>query len=175
MDEKLLKALEIQAEDIDINRNGQFSPRQMKKLRSRNRARMIPLGAFVMLLFMMMLFTLQGIVGQVRATGESSYGTMAWALIAIMGFMGVTTGRMIWREAAKANAAIQQAELKQIRGPIKLFVEADSNNDKWHYVRIGSQKFKVIPPVYQAFEPKKKYVLYYTSTTQQIVGAERID
>lgn len=174
MDETLLNALEITEEDVAINRDGQLSPRQMKKLRSRNRARMIPLGAFVMLLVLLVLFTLQGILGQIASTGESQYGAFAWVMIAILAVMGFTTTRMIWSELSKANAAVKNAELRQIRGPVKLSIETDDNGDNWHIVRVGSQRFKVIPPVYAAFEHKQKYALYYTSTTQKIVGAERI-
>lgn len=172
MDEKLLKALEIQAEDIEANRQGSLSKRQLNRLRDRHRSRLIPLGAFMMMLVMVILVTLQGIFGQLNNFGEAQYGTLAWGIIAIMAILVITTLRTIAAQWRKASLSISRAELKSVRGPIKHSVEKDDNGDAWHYVRIGSQKFRVIPPVYEAFAPKGKYTIYYTSTTQEVVGAE---
>jgi type VI protein secretion system component VasK len=169
----LLQALEIQQEDIDANRNGEFSPRQLRKLRGRVRARLLPLGAFAAMMLIATLFPLQGLLNIRNMEDSDSFSQFGWAIIFLLVLLAFFTIRQIVAEYRRENTKIASAQLKTIRGPVKMSVDTNDNGDALHTIRIGSQRFRVIPPVYEAFEPKARYTLYYTSTTSEIVGAER--
>lgn len=173
MTETLYKALKIQADDVEANRNGEFSKRQLSNLRGETRAKIMPMAGFVFAMLAVLTFTGSSLFRQQAGPGDAPVN-FAWGIMVLIGVMGISTGRLIWTEWAKSTAAIRAAELKTVRGPVKHSAEPDEKGNTWHYVRIGSQKFRVILPVYEAFEPKAKYTIYYTSTTKEIVGAERV-
>jgi len=165
MSDALAEALGFNAEDLQANRQGQFSAAQHARLAQQQR-RALQWGALAFLAFVV-LATFFLYIGQTQGAG-----------VAVLVGMGITTlnalslgllGRHVMRLRAD-----QQAEVAMLRGPLERVIRPDRRVGNYA-LRLQGQEWVVTKEQFKPFEHQATYALYFTRHTRQLLSAERLE
>lgn len=173
--EQLIQVFRFNIDDLQANRNGQFSSAQMRRLRGERWRKVWPYLSFAILGGLMAVFMGLNYSAGTRAGGDVNIGFIVFGIAVFFGVLAIVS---LWRIVPawrKATRNLKDEELKVMSGPIKCIIEKDKQGDPLYFVRIGSQKFALSQKQYAAFSDGVRYKLYYASVSRLVLAAEVVD
>ncbi|MCK6579259.1 MAG: hypothetical protein L6Q98_14280 [Anaerolineae bacterium] len=154
----LMAALDFDDADLTANMEGDWSERQIARMRARRR--LLAFGALLLLvsapLFMFLFSAIGGSVGLVL--------TVLTGLILIAGLMAAVY-------SASQVARDLRGPVAEVEGRVALDTRA-KNNKTIYYVKLGRVRFSVKKEEFLTFKNRDPYRLYYAPGQKTILSAE---
>jgi len=166
MSDGLMAALGFDAEDLQANREGQLSSRQVARLRQVQR-RQVALAALVFLVFVVaatiFLYAGQGQGSQILALA----GAALLALNAI--FLGAAA-----RSIMRLERDMRAGGVEALAGIAERVLRRGRHSDQF-VIRIGGASLQVSRAVFQSFRHECAYRIYRSAGAGTLLSAEALD
>jgi hypothetical protein len=151
--------------DLDANRAGHLTPKQIERLLAENRT--TNQGLVGIMIFLSVIFLGLGLMG-LNDTGNSG---IAWVMALVWLGMVALFGSLIW-DNRRVQDEIRQGQVESVQGPVQCYT--GGKNARYN-CRVGDLIFSGIrQEVYTAFRHLDVYTLYYLPRSKRIVAAEEL-
>lgn len=168
----LLKTMGMTYADLHRNREGQLSPRQVKRIRVWRLGWTIGL---VSILLSMTVFLpppiehLFGIVVGQQSVSLSFFLKLIGAIVPLLG-MWYVLDRM-----HKINHDLESNLVASVQGKITLEIKKNGDRPYEYAVIIHNERFVIPRKVHNAFDNSQRYRIYYTVRTRRLLAAEPLE
>jgi hypothetical protein len=157
MENRLASVFDFSKEELEANRNGYLSKRQLSLLRKEIHDTML---AYRLVMFVVLLGSIGYIYWCIRN------GVSIWA--GILGFIVLESGALLHYRPyhLQAKDLTKAANVQVIEGRVdfeKRFVYKGRQQLLHHYIRVGKEEFFVSQSQYALFPSYEPYRIYFTS------------
>jgi hypothetical protein len=159
--------------DLEMNRSGKLSPRQLQHLTKSARGTRIASRIIAVILVALTILSIRDIIVHSTASGPVDIGLFTWALVA-----GVLAFFFIRRSFEK----IYDYQVKKVQGPIHIRAErvsSGSSDQKLDYeLHVQNEIFDVDGELTETLQSGDAYTIYYIAdphshSPQEILSVER--
>jgi len=166
---ELFERLGFDENDLDDNRKNRLSYQQSKKLiAAAQKTKLVILG--ILFLSGIILLPLSHVI-------QAQPGNFATGVSILAGWV-ILAGFLVFRlqRGDSYSADVTQGRVETVRGKVERSTSATSNHRIHYQLQVGTTTFeKVEPTVYEAFNPKDSYTIYYAPRSKMIVAAEHLE
>ncbi len=166
---ELFERLGFDEKDLDDNRKNRLSYQQSKKLiAAAQKTKLVILG--ILFLSGIILLPLSHVI-------QAQPGNFATGVSILVGWV-IWAGLLVFRlqRGDSYSADVTQGRVDTVRGEVECSASATSNRRIHYQLRVGTTTFeKVEPTVYEAFNHKDSYTIYYAPCSKMIVAAEHLE
>jgi hypothetical protein len=161
----LERALDFNQLDLEANRRGEMTMRQLGRLNVDN---LLMKVLFLALFATPFYYTL------------TNTGSEAWTITALfnrflqIGFVFACVWFLIYRSFAPYQADKKAGRAEAIQGPIRLEITSFGNRQSY-FVHIGDQRFSIPREALLILKNGEIYTLYYAPASRMLLSAEPLD